>query len=482
MRASPVHRRIRQDRKLSMRSAPTRFLPPLASLVCGLSLSIAPAAAMHPAHSPASTSPIDAAGTTIVVTNCNDRGPGSLRAAVAGAIGSETIDMRGLSCRRIDLTSGAIVIPQISLTLLGGGITIDANHTSQVFRHESSGWLRISGMTIARGLYRHQSMAWGGCIYSDGSVELRHVLVHWCRAEKTGYAYGSAEGGGIHVSMETRLFDSNIVDNKAIGANASGGGVYGGLGVFVRRSRINRNLAQHDSGGVFASGGLDANYTTISDNSGCALTAFGNSVIANSTISGNRDCVGDAVSMMAVGASWFDLEPMIINTTISGNHSLSSTVLMHGRFGSILNSTITFNKHDGGPYHDACATYPAVFLSGGWDGPTQLDSTIAANSTCLGAPSPDIGKFGSNRDLVVVGANNMVMSSTMLQLPRDTIFADPRLAPLADNGGPTKTHALLSGSPAIGKGNNNADLDYDQRGPRFQRVKRLRADIGAYER
>jgi hypothetical protein len=480
MRASLAHRRIRQDRKLSMRHASPRFLPPLASLVCGLSLSIAPAAAMHSGHSAASTSTIDTAGTTVVVTNCNDSGPGSLRAVVAGAIGSETIDMRGLSCRRIDLT-GAIAIPQISLTLLGGGITIDANHTSQVFRHEGSGWLRISGMTIARGRYRHQTTAWGGCIYSEGSVELRHVLVHWCSAEKTGDVYGSAEGGGIHVSMEARLLDSNIVDNKAIGANGSGGGVYGGLGVFVRRSRISRNLAQHDSGGVFASAGLDANYTTISDNSGCALTAFGNSVIANSTISGNHDCIGDAVTMSAVGASWFDLEPMIINTTISGNHSLSSTVLMHGRFGSILNSTITFNKHDGGPYHDACATNPAVLLSGGWDGPTQLESTIAANSTCLGAPSPDIGKFGSNRDLVVVGANNLVMSSTMLQLPRDTIFANPRLAPLANNGGPTRTHALLSASPAIGKGNNNADLDYDQRGPRFQRVKRLRADIGAYE-
>ena len=58
-----------------------------------------------------------------------------------------------------------------------------------------------------------------------------------------------------------------------------------------------------------------------------------------------------------------------------------------------------------------------------------------------------------------------------------------RLGPLANNGGPTLTHALLPGSPAIDAGTNMAqnDLLYDQRGPGFRRLVHGRMDIGAYE-
>jgi hypothetical protein len=55
------------------------------------------------------------------------------------------------------------------------------------------------------------------------------------------------------------------------------------------------------------------------------------------------------------------------------------------------------------------------------------------------------------------------------------------LAPLADNGGPTNTRALLPGSPAINAGNNSAGLATDQRGPGFPRVVAGLADIGAFE-
>jgi hypothetical protein len=57
------------------------------------------------------------------------------------------------------------------------------------------------------------------------------------------------------------------------------------------------------------------------------------------------------------------------------------------------------------------------------------------------------------------------------------------LGPLADNGGPTWTHALLTGSPAIGAGDPNftSPPDFDQRGPGFPRVVSGRIDIGAFE-
>ena len=55
-------------------------------------------------------------------------------------------------------------------------------------------------------------------------------------------------------------------------------------------------------------------------------------------------------------------------------------------------------------------------------------------------------------------------------------------APLADNGGPTLTHALLTGSPAIDAGSNPANLATDQRGGTLRsRVSGAAADIGAFE-
>ncbi len=61
------------------------------------------------------------------------------------------------------------------------------------------------------------------------------------------------------------------------------------------------------------------------------------------------------------------------------------------------------------------------------------------------------------------GSNHLIGSSNMV-LPPGTLRSDPRLAPLANNGGPTLTHALMADSPAIDMGSNPAGLSYDQRG------------------
>ena len=67
--------------------------------------------------------------------------------------------------------------------------------------------------------------------------------------------------------------------------------------------------------------------------------------------------------------------------------------------------------------------------------------------------------------------------------PGDQINIDPMLGPLQDNGGPTFTHELLPGSPAIDAGDPNfvPPPDYDQRGPGYDRVRNGRIDIGSFE-
>ena len=57
---------------------------------------------------------------------------------------------------------------------------------------------------------------------------------------------------------------------------------------------------------------------------------------------------------------------------------------------------------------------------------------------------------------------------------------DPRLGPLADSGGPTRTHALLAGSPAIAAASAQDCPPTDQRG--VSRSQGGACDIGSYER
>jgi len=97
---------------------------------------------------------------------------------------------------------------------------------------------------------------------------------------------------------------------------------------------------------------------------------------------------------------------------------------------------------------------------------TVTDHFISGGHNLIGTVDPNIVAFvdGVNGDQV--GVN------------------DPRLSPLADNGGPTLTHALLPDSPAIDAGDPTYPAqagDYDQRGEGFDRVINGRLDIGSYE-
>ncbi len=82
--------------------------------------------------------PAAAHAATQVVTTCADSGAGSLRAAVAGALSGDVVDLSGLTCSRIALTSGAVTIPQADLAIKARGhnlLSVSGNYRSSVFRH-----------------------------------------------------------------------------------------------------------------------------------------------------------------------------------------------------------------------------------------------------------------------------------------------------------------------------------------------------------
>ena len=92
----------------------------------------------------------------------------SLRTIVAAAASGDTVDLRSLTCNRIILTSGAIAVPQTTLTVRGAGnkrITISGHWNSSIFRHSGTG-------TFVIGEARHP-FAPGTCFFVPAGVAHR---------------------------------------------------------------------------------------------------------------------------------------------------------------------------------------------------------------------------------------------------------------------------------------------------------------------
>jgi len=328
-------------------------------------------------------------------------------------------------------------------------------------------------LTVAHGLLRGD-FAYGGCINSRGSVEVTNSQIHHCVAETTT---GYAVGGGItarSVSLTTSAVFANAARTSASG-EAEGGGIHAG-GLKLDRSVLCDNEAAYGSGGAYVGDGLTMDQSVVCRNTAGSVAGIyvndGPVSITHSTISENRGLNGFGGVVISGGPV------TIANSTFSNNTSAvyaSALYLVNpdGTERTVSNSTIAFNQEltpSGPPW----GCYGALNV----DGLVHLQSNIVANNTCSDTPL-DLGGVGF--DHAVDGSDNLIMSSS-LPTPPDTLTSDPRLAPLADNGGLTQTHALLDGSPAIDTGNNAGGLLYDQRGPGFPRVKGPQADIGAYER
>src|SRR5262249_21335236 len=90
---------------------------------------------------------------------------------------------------------------------------------------------------------------------------------------------------------------------------------------------------------------------------------------------------------------------------------------------------------------------------------------------------------GGDNNLIGVmdPTNNVTLSGAGNLTGTKAAPLDAKLGPLANNGGPTPTHPLLSGSPALHQSNNSNLLAHDQPGAAAPRVRGTAADIGAFE-
>jgi len=296
-------------------------------------------------------------------------------------------------------------------------------------------------------------------------------------------------GDGSRVfNIDDRNSETNIAVTIG-GLTLTGGDVheYGGsifsLGdVTVTNSTISENFAEGGGGGIWSSANVTMISSTISGNSqsgdGGGVSARGAVIVTSSTISGNSANHGGGIH--ARGAV------TVTSSTISGNSSDDDGAGIYGNGEvKVTSSTISENltSYDGGGIY-----------AGGAATITIDHSIVAGNTTRDSAPDvhPGTGPFTVRNSLIGDNTNTGLdeapvgtpdANGNLIGGPTDGII-DPLLAPLADNGGPTWTHALLLGSPAIDAGDPSftPPPDFDQRGDPFARVFGGRIDMGAYER
>lgn len=411
--------------------------------------------------------PSTAGAATRVVTQCGDSGPGSLRDTIATALDGDTVDAG--SCFLIDVINGQIPIPQNNLEIVGTNGTpfITANSQSRVLRHFGTGTLRLKSLNVSGGRIAAPVVA-GGCLYSSGHVELVNASVGGCLAVSVGEA-GSGFGGAIHAKSLSATH-SLIHSSEVTGSDGHGGGISTEGRLSLHFTRVVGNTA-HDGGGVFTLGGASVVYSeflgnTASNDDG-GLEALGGNVTVNKSLFTNNHAMRGCGALCVYGTG----RTTVLNSTLSRNRARYLAAGQLSDDASVSNSTIAFNTDES--TNQCTGALRARHL--------QLESTIVANNVCRAAqPNYDIGG-STSAGYTLTGSNNLIRLSR-IPVPPDTLSVNPMLqTSLLEDGGPTRTHPLLLGSPALERGNNKAGQQYDQRGPGFPRVLGLRADIGAHE-
>jgi hypothetical protein len=428
---------------------------------------------------------------SIVVQNCDDAGAGSLRDAVAQAVDGDTIDLTQLQCSTISLSTGAILIGVADLTLQGPGdhrlaLAGFDDYGSSLLYDLGGGTLTVDGLDLTFGSkYRSDNIARGGCVYTNGNLKVNDSHVSFCGVHANTY---TAAGGALYAYGSAEITNS-VIDTAGLTTSgyARGGCVFAHGDVTLAYSSLsgcrNATSSHGFGGGLYVGGELIMKYSTIRENEnddgevglGGGIYARGETLVFWSTISGNSATAGGGIALMNDSSGH---TASIVESTISGNVAHAAGGIAANIPLAISNSTIAFNTAnvpDKQPIGYAWSGGLAVRAS-----PVTITSTIVANNLAHHSDGRDErSDIGGDIPNDVGGSTSLVVDSAQV-VPPDTIFADPLLAPLADNGGLTRTHALGAGSPAIDAG-DDAGWDTDQRGTGYPRIRNARADIGAYE-
>jgi len=415
-----------------------------------------------------------APANTITVTNGNDSGPGSLRQALADANDGDTINFDP-SVNTVTLSTAELVITK-SITISASPQMVAVVRSSQtefrIFHVMPGHSVEINGLTISGG---HITGDNGGGILNDNST----LTIAHCTVSANTIVSGESVnvfGGGIYNSGTMTLNQAIVNNNNGVycGCNSVpfGGGISNTGTMIIIAGTVQGNMAYYAGGGIYNTGMMTITGSTISDNrtdnpghfggDGGGIENDGTMTIQDSTISGNTALGGGFDG--GYGGGLFGNNTTITNSTITGNSGRFGGGVAGG--GNIAHTTFSNNSDVG------------------YGGALYLTSPLELGNTILKAGASGANIYNNGGTVTSHGYN--VCSDNgggFLNGPGDQINTDPLLGPLQDNGGPTFTHALLPGSPALDTGDPNftPPPDYDQRGPGFVRVFNGRIDVGSFE-
>ncbi len=440
---------------------------------------------------------------TNTVTSLADSGPGSLRQVMADSAPGDFI-VFGVA-GTITLTDGGLSADK-ELTITGPGSSLLAINGGG-FQIYSGVHFTVKQLTLTN-CWRDS----GAALYNQGG----HLLVENCvfaqNTASVGTAGGNGYGGAVFNSGTATITSSIFVGNSAVGATGSDapspgptGGVEGGaacggavynLGTLeLRASTFVSNTARGGSGGR----GGDGQPAPLSaypggfggmggDGNGGALFNAGLATVVNCTFTSNSAYGGSGGAGGKGGDSMYTGYPPRYAGGPGGNGgkggSACGAVFDTNGLCFLTNCTIAANSGFGGTGglggpggYGGLGSGPAGVrgLDGLALGGLRGSGAVLANSV-LSSNAP-----GGNCSGVITDAGHNLSSdaSYMFTNIGSMNGTDPNLRPVADNGGPTLTMALLPGSPAIDAGDSSLAPATDQRG--LPRPFSVAADIGAFE-
>src|SRR5262245_46970822 len=354
---------------------------------------------------------------------------------------------------------------------VGGGLSVQADGVGQ------GSVLIVNNSTIQRNLAESGAGLFAGVATLTDSTVNGNIA--------------SRDGGGLFAENTVTLTDSTVSGNSA---GQDGGGISAGTARLIN-SAVSGNFASRDGGGIVA---VTVNLTdsalrgNTAGRNGGGINATGTATLVRSTVSGNFATIGGD------GGGIFARTATLTNSTVSGNSAIDDGGIFAG-VATLTNSTVSGNSadRDGGGIQasfltllnvtvtdNSAHTGGGVFVAAGGTANVR-NSIIAGNLVDLTGTGPDLsGAFTSGgHNLIGDGTGATVFTDVTRgdQVGTAADPIDPRLGPLADNGGPTLTHALLPDSPALDHGDATGLPATDQRGGTFRRSFGSAPDIGAFE-
>lgn len=452
-------------------------------------------------------------GTACTVCNNNDSGPGSLRAAIlcANAGGGEIVFATNVTGKILLLSTLPSLTANTTITGPGASVlTVSGSNNWRIASMNAGTTNTISGLTFADGQaqgftnYTFASgisnagslkllscvvsncsnyLSYGVGIYNAGNLDMEDCLVTDCYD-----VFGSeTRGGGVYNAGTLQIKNCTISNCLGGGNSGGGGGIYnegtmsasgsmivscqgdleGDGGGIVNTAEatldtcVVSNCAAFLAGGIKTFGNLSMTNCSVLDseaNDGGGILVLGTAVLSGCTIAGNV-AYFDGGGINNFGTS------QLYNCTVSQNtlvnDSGSGAGISDGLIEGFTNATTLYLEH--------CTVVSNT-------GPNEISTANSLNAShsvladCIGA-------------LISSAGHNLVLNTAGCTLTGNTAgnlcLVDAHLGPLQNNGGPTWTHALLAGSPAIDAGSLLDAALTDQRG--ISRPQGVASDIGAYE-